>query len=115
MRDSLMASEGIVPEIRPTVSISRYTQLAFTMFKTAQAASLEGYISRAYVSWKLFLLFMFSLKQHPKYKSPDKITKFFKKWSEDAWSYAFDLLEDIVVQMDREEGGSAHLILCHSG
>ena len=104
-RDSLMASEGQLPDIRSTVTLSRYIDYAYSLFKTALTTSTEGYISRAYVAWKRFLTFIANkIVQHPKYRVSDTSTEKFKKWSKEASEYAFTQLELIVIQMDLEEG-----------
>jgi hypothetical protein len=107
MRESLMASEGQVQDIRSTVPLTRYIQRAYSLFKIALQTNSEGYISRSYVAWKIFLIFIIKLaKEHPKYKISDTSTEKFKKWQKEASDYAFQQLDDIVAQMDREEGVS---------
>ena len=117
-----MASEGQVQDIRSTVPLTRYIQRAYSLFKIALQTNSEGYISRSYVAWKIFLIFIIKLaKEHPKYKISDTSTEKFKKWQKEASDYAFQQLDDIVAQMDREEGVStcqyAGLLcrcVCHS-
>jgi hypothetical protein len=105
MRDSLMASEGNVPDVRSTVPVSRYIDYAYSLFKAALQTSTEGYISRTYVAWKRFLIYIVEkLPQHPKCRASDTSTESFKRWSKKAGEYAFSELEAIVAQMDREEG-----------
>eukprot|EP00603_Paraphysomonas_imperforata_P004964 CAMPEP_0114448440 /NCGR_PEP_ID=MMETSP0103-20121206/20325_1 /TAXON_ID=37642 ORGANISM="Paraphysomonas imperforata, Strain PA2" /NCGR_SAMPLE_ID=MMETSP0103 /ASSEMBLY_ACC=CAM_ASM_000201 /LENGTH=434 /DNA_ID=CAMNT_0001620453 /DNA_START=272 /DNA_END=1577 /DNA_ORIENTATION=+ len=76
MRESLMASEGHVADIRATVPLSRYKQHAYMLFRNAGQTSTEGYISRTYVAWKLFLTFLVKLmNEHPRYKVSDTSKK----------------------------------------
>ena len=100
-----MASEGHVPDVESTVPLSKYIQYTYRLFKVALQTSSEGYISRTYVAWKRFLTFIArKLPEHPKFRVSDTSTESFKKWIKEASDYAFEELESIVTQMDREEG-----------
>lgn len=104
MRESLMASEGEVPDVRNSVPVSRYINLAYQMFQLALKTSQEGYVSRTYVAWKRFLIYAVEkLPKHSKFRVSDTNTEKFKRWNKEACDYAFDQLEIIVEQMDKEE------------
>jgi hypothetical protein len=95
--------EGLIVEkVRHEIPIQNYFHKAGVMFTQAIESHQENYIARSYISWKQFALFITEeLPKHRQYRLEEYKVK--REWCREALTFAASQLEQIVIEMDRQE------------
>jgi hypothetical protein len=95
--------EGVLVEkVRDEIPIQRYFEKAAGMFTQAIESHQENYIARSYICWKQFTMFITEqLPSHRQYRLKEYKAK--REWCKEASNYAISQLEQIVIEMDRQE------------
>lgn len=89
-------------KVNNNTSILFYFKKAAILFTNCLEIQQNNYIARSYVSWKEFTIFVSEeLTKHKHYKLEEYKNK--REWCKEALNYALKQLEEIVIEMDRQE------------
>jgi hypothetical protein len=91
-----------IEKVNNNRSIASYFKKAGDLFQNCLEIDQSNYIARSYVSWKEFTMFVSEeLIKHKHYKLEEYKIK--REWCKEALTYALRQLEEIVIEMDRQE------------
>jgi hypothetical protein len=91
-----------IEKVNNNINILSYFKKAAILFTHCIEIQQSNYTARAYLSWKEFTIFVSEeLTKHKHYKLDEYKSK--REWCKEALTYALRRLEEIVIEMDKQE------------